>query len=343
MNIQGDLQNNSKTVTVAQVGVGYWGPNLLRNLVANARVNLKAVVDLAPERRQYVRQHYPAVTTFSDIESVLDDKTIDAVVIATPAASHFYLAMQVLGAGKHVLVEKPMAQTAVEVSKIAEQAADQQKVAMVGHTFLYNPAVRYLKNLIDSGELGEVRYIFSQRLNLGRIRSDVDALWNLAPHDVSIIQYLLGDPEPLCVQRQGMSYIQDGIDDVVFLHIEYANRVMAHIHVSWLDPHKIRQMTVVGTRKMVIYDDVADSKIAIYDKGVEPKAVLGEKMDSDKTGVMTFNYRSGDILLPRLNNTEPLKAEIDHWLDCILSGITCLTGTRHAAKVVHILEGASHT
>ena len=206
--------------------------------------------------------------------------------------------------------------------------------------FIYNPAVRYVKKLIDAGELGEIRYIYSQRLNLGRIRSDIDALWNFAPHDISIIQYWLGDPEPLSVSRQGMAYMQDGIDDVVFLNLEYPGKIMANIHVSWLDPQKVRKMIVVGSRKMVVYDDVADNKIAIYDKGIDRKAILGENMDFDNPRPLQFNYRSGDILLPQMKFTEPLRLEAEHFRDCIFNRQTPLTGVSHARKVVSILERA---
>ena len=209
---------------------------------------------------------------------------------------------------------------------------------MVGHTFLYNAAVRYLKELIDSGELGDIRYIYSQRLNLGRIRSDVDALWNFAPHDVSIIQYLLGDPEPISVTKQGMDYIQKGIDDVVFLNIIYPDKVMAHVHVSWLDPHKVRTITVVGSKKMVVYDDIAENKIAIYDKGIDRMAVLGENMDFDNPNNFKYDLRSGDVYLPKIQFDEPLRVEIAHYIDCIQNGTECLTGTEHAKKVVEILS-----
>ena len=211
---------------------------------------------------------------------------------------------------------------------------------MAAHTFIFNDAVRYLKSLIDSGELGDVRYIYSQRLNLGRIRSDIDALWNFAPHDISIIQYWLGDPEPAGVFRQGMDYMQSGIDDVVFLNVVYPNKVMANIHVSWLDPQKVRKMIVVGSRKMVVYDDVAEDKIAIYDKGIDKQAILGENMDFDAPRPPEFNYRSGDILLPQVKFTEPLRAEAEHFLDCIRNGATPLTGIKHARHVVSILERA---
>jgi predicted dehydrogenase len=209
---------------------------------------------------------------------------------------------------------------------------------MAGHTFIFNAAVRYVKKLMDSGELGEIRYIYSQRLNLGRIRSDIDALWNFAPHDISIIQYWLGDPEPVSVWRQGMDYMQEHVDDVVFLSLVYPGKIMANIHVSWLDPQKVRKMIVVGSRKMVVYDDVADDKIAIYDKGIDRRAVLGENMDFDNPRRLAFDYRSGDILLPQIKFSEPLRAEAEHFLDCIRHQRVPLTGTEHARKVVSILE-----
>jgi predicted dehydrogenase len=200
--------------------------------------------------------------------------------------------------------------------------------------------VRYVKKLIDSGELGEVRYIYSQRLNLGRIRSDIDALWNFAPHDISIIQYWLGDPQPLSVSRQGMAYMQDGIDDVVFLSLTYPGKIMANIHVSWLDPQKVRKMIVVGSKKMVVYDDIADDKIAIYDKGIDRRAVLGENMDFDNVRPPEFNYRSGDILLPQVKFIEPLRMEAEHFIDSIKNKTVPLTGLAHAREVVSILERA---
>ena len=329
---------NSNRITVAQIGVGYWGPNLLRNLVANGRCEVKTVVDLSKERQAFVKGLYPSIDVTDDIESVLDDDTLDAVIIATPVATHYDLVIRALQAGKHILVEKPMAKTVEQVQHIGEVAIRKGLVAMVGHTFLYNSAVRYVKTLINSGELGDIRYIYSQRLNLGRIRNDVDALWNLAPHDVSIIQYWLGDPESFTVSRQGMAYVQEGIDDVVFLNIIYPEGVFANIHVSWLDPRKIRKMTVVGAKKMVIYDDVSENKIAIYDKGIDRMAVLGKDMDFDNSSLIHFNHRSGDVVLPKIHWIEPLKEEITHFVDCILNGSDCITGTEHAVRVVGILS-----
>ncbi len=321
---------------VAQIGVGYWGPNLLRNLVSNKKCKVSTVVDLSSERRDYVSGLYPGVKVSENVDDVLGDPRIEAVVIATPVATHFDLAMRALSAGKHILVEKPMARSMAEVDEIGRLAAEKNRIAMVGHTFLFNSAVRYVKKMIDSGELGDVRYIYSQRLNLGKIRSDVDSLWNLAPHDISVIQYWLGDPKPLSVVRSGADFIQENIDDVVFMSIMYPGKVMAHVHVSWLDPLKVRSMVAVGSKKMVVYDDMADDKIAIYDKGIDRKEPSGTGRQSP-----AFNHRSGDVLLPKIDYKEPLKVEIDHFVDCIQNGTACLTGIDHARKVVEILETAS--
>jgi predicted dehydrogenase len=328
--------------TIAQFGCGYWGPNLLRNFSALKNCRVKFVVDASPERRAFVLSNFPRTQAIDSAGAALADPEIDAVVIATPAATHFEIALASLKAGKHVFVEKPLATRAAEVDELARVAQEKDLMVMVGHTFIYNAAVRYVKKLIDSDDLGEVRYLYSQRLNLGRIRSDIDALWNFAPHDISIIQYWLGNPEPLSVSRQGMAYMQDGIDDVVFLSLTYPQKIMANIHVSWLDPQKVRKMIVVGSKKMVVYDDVAEDKIAIYDKGIDRRAVLGENMDFDHPRPPEFNYRSGDILLPQVKFVEPLRVEAEHFLDSIKNKSTPLTGLAHARTVVAILERASH-
>ena len=327
-------------VVVGQIGCGYWGPNLLRNFSALPECEVRYVADPSAARRAFVRDGFPRTTPVESPDVVLDDPEVAAVVVATPAASHFALARRALEAGKHVLVEKPLATSVAEVDELARHAAQRGLVLMAGHTFVYNAAVRYVKRLIDAGELGEVRYVYSQRLNLGRIRSDIDALWNFAPHDLSIIQYWLGDMEPHVVARQGMDYIQRGVDDVVFLTLVYPSKVIANVHVSWLDPQKVRKMTVVGSRKMVVYDDVADDKIAIYDKGIDRKAVLGEHMDFDQPARADFSYRSGDILLPRVDFVEPLRLEAEHFVDCIRHGKEPATGVAHARSVVSILERA---
>jgi predicted dehydrogenase len=332
--------NDQKLVNVAQIGVGYWGPNLLRNLIAGKNCRVKAVVDLSPDRRDFVKSLYPAVAVSHDPQIIFDDPSIDAVVIATPVETHFDLTMQALAAGKHVLVEKPMAKSVAQIDRIDDLARRNRLVAMVGHTFIYNAAVKFIKRYIDAGELGDIRYIYSQRLNLGRIRSDVDALWNFAPHDVSIIQYLLDGLRPTSVFKQGMQYIQDDVSDVVFMSMIYPHKIMAHVHVSWLDPKRVRQMIIVGSKKMIVYDDVAEDKVAIFDKGINlnKPVPLGKNMDYDVPHKVYFTYRSGDIVYPKIDFEEPLKCQIEHFFDCILNGTPCLTGTRHARTVVEILS-----
>jgi predicted dehydrogenase len=329
-----------ENLVLAQFGCGYWGPNLLRNFSGLPGCTVKYVVDSSAERRAFVESNFPLSRALEQHETVFDDPSVNGMVIATPTASHFCLAKQALEAGKHVFVEKPLATSVDEVDELGRRAAERNLVVMTGHTFVYNAAVRYVKTLIDSGELGELRYIYSQRLNLGRIRSDIDALWNFAPHDISIIQYWLGNPEPISIGRQGMAYMQNGIDDVVFLSLEYPGKVIANIHVSWLDPQKVRKMIIVGSRKMVVYDDIAENKIAIYDKGIDRRAVLGENMDFDNPRAPQFNYRSGDILIPEVKFTEPLRVEAEHFADCIRNSSEPLTGLQHARTVVSILERA---
>jgi predicted dehydrogenase len=329
-----------ENLVLAQFGCGYWGPNLLRNFSGLPGCTVKYVVDSSAARRAFVESNFPLSRALEQRETVLDDPSVNGIVIATPAASHFCLAKQALEAGKHVFVEKPLATSVDEVDELARCAAERNLVVMTGHTFVYNSAVRYVKKLIDSGELGELRYIYSQRLNLGRIRSDIDALWNFAPHDISIIQYWLGNPEPISVGRQGMAYMQEGIDDVVFLSLEYPGKVIANIHVSWLDPQKVRKMIIVGSRKMVVYDDTAENKIVIYDKGIDRRAILGENMDFDNPRGAQFNYRSGDILIPNVKFAEPLGVEAGHFADCIRNSCEPLTGINHARTVVSILERA---
>jgi len=328
-------------LNVAQIGVGYWGPNLLRNLLGNNHCRVSIVADISSERRHYVQRIHAGIRVTDNAEEIFQNSKIDAVVVATPVSTHFDFAMKALNTGKHVLVEKPLARTVKEVEEIGNLARQKNLVVMAGHTFIYNAAVRYVRKLIDGGDLGRIRYIYSQRLNLGRIRTDVDALWNFAPHDISIIQYWLGDPDPISIVRRGVDYIQDNIDDVVFLNILYPDKIMANIHVSWLDPLRVRTMVVVGTKKMVVYDDAAENKIAIYDKGIDRMAVLGQNMDFDNGHFKAFNHRSGDVLLPKIDFVEPLRVEIDHFVDCIENGTECRTGVDHAMKVVHILERAS--
>ena len=310
-------------------------------MVSNERCHVTFAVDISAERRDFVQSLYPDINVSDDAEEIFSDPDIDAVVIATPVKSHFYLSVKALDAGKHILVEKPMATTVDEVEEIGRLAEEKNLIAMAGHTFLYNPAVRYVKKIIDSGELGVIRYIYSQRVNLGRIRSDIDAMWNLAPHDISIIQYWLNELTPESVKQRGMDYVQKGINDVVFMNIQYPNNILVNIHVSWLDPQKVRRMTVVGSKKMVVYDDIAEHKITIFDKGIDRMAVLGENMDFDNPEALNINHRSGDKTVPNIDWEEPLKGEVEHFVDCIINNAFCLTGIDHAKKVVTVLEQAS--
>jgi len=328
-------------INIAQIGVGYWGPNILRNLVSNPKCEVEMVVDLSSERRDFVKNLYPSINVTNNLEDVIYSKSIKAVIISTPVNTHYELATKCLNAGKHILVEKPMAATVQDVQHIGKLAKKKKLVAMVGHTFLFNSAVRYVKTLIDHGELGDIRYIYSQRVNLGRIRDDVDALWNLAPHDVSIIQYWLNNPDPISVSHIGQDYVQNNINDVVFMNILYQKNIMANIHVSWLDPQKIRKMTIVGSKKMVVYDDIAENKIMIYDKGIDRMAILGQDMDFDDPNSFSFNHRSGDILIPKIEWVEPLKEEVNHFIDCIINNTKCITDAVHAEKVVSILLGTN--
>jgi len=327
-------------ITIGQIGCGYWGPNVLRNFSAQQDCWVKLVAEINPERQEYVRANFPRSEVVADVDALLNDPEIDAVIVATPAATHHALTKQALESGKHVFVEKPLATSTEQADELVNLAAKTGKTLMAGHTFLYNAAVRYAKKLLADESLGQLYYIYSQRLNLGQVRSDVNAWWNLAPHDVSIMLFLMNDELPASVSATGVSYIQPGIEDVVFATLKWANGVTGHIHVSWLDPGKIRKMTLVGSRKMVVYDDVSDDKIKIYDKGVDRVPKIGERMDYDQSGDYQLIHRTGDILLPKISFQEPLKTESAHFLECLRNGQPPLTGPKHARDVVAVLEAA---
>ena len=330
-------------ITVAQIGCGYWGPNLLRNFSAQKNCQVKFVAEASSERRAYVASNFPKSTPVDNIDVILNDPEVAAVIIATPAASHFELTRAALAAGKHVFVEKPLATTTAAADELIQIAKQNSKILMAGHTFLYNAAVRYAKKLVDEEALGQIYYIYSQRLNLGQVRSDVNAWWNLAPHDVSILLYLMNDKLPVSVSAHGVSYIQPGIEDVVFATLTWANGVTAHIHVSWLDPGRVRKMSIVGSRKMVVYDDISDDKIAILDKGVDRIRKAGQNMDYDNFNNFQILHRLGDVLLPRIDFQEPLKVEAAHFLDCLRNGHQPLTGPKHARDVVAVLEAGGRS
>jgi predicted dehydrogenase len=328
------------TVNVALVGPGYWGPNLARNLAMTPGARLHTLCDLREDRLNEVGRAYPGVKLETEVERVLQDPEVTAVVIATPVATHFELARAALAAGKHVLVEKPLATSSEECRALIALAAERGLTLMVGHVFLYNAAVRKVKEYIDSGELGDVYYVCCQRLNLGIVRQDVNALWNFAPHDVSVLNYWLGT-RPRGVSTRGFSYLQPNVEDVVFMTIDYPGGVGANVHISWLDPRKVRAMTVVGSKKMVVYDDVdTDAPLMIYDKGITRRPGEGPAATSGGFGEFRFLTRAGDVVIPRFDQSEPLRAECRHFIECVQSGATPVSDGVEALRVVEVLEAA---
>ncbi len=333
----------AKDVVLAQIGCGYWGPNLLRVFSAQPGCRVKWVAEPRPERREYVRSSYPQVEVLESGQAVLDDPEVDGVVIATPASTHFDLAQAALRAGKHVLVEKPLAFTLKDADALLQLSDRSGRVLMIGHTFLYNDAVRRMRALVESGEIGDIHYIYTQRLNLGQIRTDVNVWWNLAPHDVSILSFLLGGQKAETVTAQGVAQLQARIEDVVFAVLRYPSGVTAHVHVSWLDPGKVRKVIVVGSRKMLVYDDVRDQKLAIFDRGIDRVPALGDRMDFDRYDGYQLIRRLGDVVLPNVEVREPLKVEAAHFLECVRTGSAPLTGPRHGRDVVATLEAGQQS
>jgi predicted dehydrogenase len=363
---------------VAVVGAGYWGPNLIRNLAELPKSPLAAVCDKDLARLQYAQGRYPGAKAYTALDELLADDEVNAVVFATPAELHEQHAMQALEAGKHVFVEKPLATSAAGCERLMAAAGARGRVLMVGHTFLHNDAVRWTKARIDEGDLGEVLYLYSRRLNLGQVRQDINVVWNLAPHDISIMLYLLGQ-RPERVTCYGQSYLRQGVEDVAFLTLEFAPvpaaqgghgaRRAAHIHVSWLDPNKVREVVVVGTKKMVVYDDVdADHMIQVYDKGVDrvpqnsalgapggngaaagaaTEAAAGTSKDPrerlETYGEFKLWLRWGDLTIPKLRVTEPLRNEMAHFVRCVETGERPLTDATNGLEVVRVLEAADQS
>ncbi len=326
---------NQNKLRIALVGYGYWGPNLARNFHQLPNAELRYVVDLSPELRQKAERLYNCRTT-ADLEPVLADPEVDAVAIATPVRTHFALGRAALAAGKHLFVEKPLTMDVAEGRLLVDLAAEQQRVLMVGHVFEYNPAVRYIKQAIDQGELGDIYYLYSRRVNLGRVQSDVNALWSIAPHDISIALYLLGQM-PEAVRCQGASCLRGEVEDVIFLTLSFPDNVLCHVHASWLDPSKTREMTVVGSQKMIVYDDVsAEGKVRVYDKGAFRKG--------DVTyGDFQYKLHSGDILIPRLDMREPLQEECAHFVECINTGRRPLTDGENGLRVLRVLAAGQQS
>lgn len=322
-------------IRVGIIGIGHWGPNygrILNGLIPN--VSLTACVDRVESRLEGIMAQYPHVEVFTDHREMLNRRIVDAVAICTTATTHRSLTEDCLEAGLDVLVEKPIAPNSRDAEAMIEKARETKRILMVGHTFLFNPAVQAIKRYLDSGELGRVLYLHFQRTGLGPIRQDVNALWDLAPHDLSMLSYWLGS-EPVEVIARGQSYLQAGCDDVVFVTLRYPHDVLASIHVSWLDPVKVRRATIVGDRRMAVFDDVnASEKLRLYDKGASYQPADGD------FGAFVAAVRDGDVLIPSLDNREPLREQLAHFAKCIQERRQPIAGGREGLAVVKVLEAA---
>jgi predicted dehydrogenase len=318
----------AETVRVAVVGLGYWGPNLARNLAAIGGCEVSWLCDSSAEARARLERSFPAARSTDVLGEVLDDPELDAVVLATPVTTHAELAVAVAEAGKHCFVEKPLATNSADAERAVAAAADAGRLLMVGHLLEYHPAVARLKELIDGEELGELHYVYGNRLNLGKLRADENALWSLGAHDVSVVLHLIGEEPEECVAH-GASYVREGVQDVVFCYLRFPSGIVAHLHLSWLDPHKERRLTVVGARRMATFDDMLiEGKLAVYDKG----------FDEDARSWGEYITRSGDIFSPRIPNSEPLRLECEHFVECVRSGATPRSDGHSGLRVVRVLE-----
>jgi predicted dehydrogenase len=326
-------------VKIGIIGIGYWGPKLARNFDSLPDSELAWACDLDPARLAHVQAHYPRVRVTRNYRDLLDSD-VDAVVISTPATTHHFLAMEALRADKHILVEKPLAACVEQAADIAVEAKQRHRVLLVGHTFVYNAAVTAIKEIIASGSLGEIYHINGMRVNLGLFQPDINVVWDLAPHDVSILTYVMGMPPESASARGGVCVQHEkGLHDVAYLSFLFPNGVMADIQVSWLDPCKIRRYTVVGSSKMLVYDDIAPvDKLVIYDKGVNVQPPY-----SDTAEEFHLSYHIGEVVPYPLQWVEPLQAECQDFLDCIIKGQEPRSNGRMGVQVVRALESAQHS
>jgi predicted dehydrogenase len=319
---------NARPVRIGVVGLGYWGPNIARNFDAIAGCELAWGCDDSADARVRLAERFPAVKLAEDIGELLADPALDAVALATPVNTHADLAVRVLESGKHCFVEKPLAQSVAGAELAVQAAREHGRILMVGHLLEYHPGVQKLRELVESGELGDMYYIYGNRLNLGKLRADENALWSLGAHDVSVVLHLAGE-EPSEAVAHGESYVRHGVEDVVFCFLRFPSGLCAHLHLSWLDPHKERRFTVVGSRRMATFDDMAlEGKVAIYDKG----------FDEDARGYGEYITRSGEILCPRIANVEPLRVECEHFVDCLMRGQRPRSDGESGLRVVRVLE-----
>jgi predicted dehydrogenase len=319
-----------RPVSVAVVGLGYWGPNLVRNLHEITEGDVVAVCDARPEALEAIARRYPALRRTTRFEDLLTDATIEAVAIATPVGTHHALASAALSAGKHVFVEKPLAASSAEALELIALAAAQRRVLMPGHTFLYSPPVEAIRRFIDAGELGEVYFISTSRVNLGLHQPDVSVAWDLGPHDFSILRYWLGET-PSYVAALSRGCILPDTPDVAFINLEFPSRTIAHVELSWLAPSKLRRTTVVGSRKMVVYDDTSNEPVRVFDSGVMPK-------NPETFGEYKLTYRTGDIVSPHVEIAEPLAREMSDFCMAIREGTSPRSSTEVGLDVVRIIE-----
>ncbi len=325
----------SRPIQVGVIGCGYWGPNLVRNFKSLTNCRLKAICDKSQNRLRHLQALYPDVEAFTDSAELIGSSEIDAVVVATPVAYHYSLAKAALSAGKHVMVEKPLASSSAECEELIEIATEKGLVLMVGHTFLYSTCVQKIADIIQAGDIGEIRYINSRRLNLGLFQKDINVVWDLAPHDISIILHILGEL-PLTVNCQGNAHVTAGIEDVTNLSLSFRNKRFATIQSSWLEPRKVREMTIVGTRRMIVYDDLQPlEKLRIYDVRVD------RPPHYDTFAEFHYSYHYGDSYIPHIQQEEPLKVECQHFIECIEKGTEPLTNGHAGMELVTILEAAS--
>ncbi len=325
----------TRQIKVGVVGCGYWGPNLVRNFRALPDCSLKMMCDVSQERLAHLRALYPEVEGEADFGHMLNGAGLDAVVIATAVKLHYPMAKASLLAGKHTLIEKPMAASSGECEELIEIASKKGLVLMVGHTFLYSPAVRKIKEIVEWGDVGDIRYISARRLNLGLFQKDINVAWDLAPHDLSIILYVMGE-SPLSVNCRGSAHVTRGVEDVTSMSLHFSKNRSAMVHSSWLDPRKVREMTIVGSKRMIVYDDVAPlEKIRIFDVRVE------RPPHYDTFAEFQYAYHYGDMYAPYIKQEEPLKAECQHFLDCIRESKAPLSGGAQGLELVRILEAAS--
>ncbi len=330
------MPEQKEVIRAAVAGLGGWGKNLARNYYQIPDCDLRYICDTDERALRAMAQQFPGTPTTRRYEDLLEDPAIQAIVVATPAPTHHALGKAALLAGKDVFIEKPFTLEVAHAEELIRIADGEGRILMVGHLMEYHPVIGHLKQLADSGALGDIYYMYNQRVNLGTVRQDENALWNFAPHDISSILYLIGR-EPTDIAARGQSYLKRGVEDVVFMTLNFGDQAMAHVHVSWLDPHKVRKMTIVGSKKMAVFDDVdANEKLRIYDKGAT--------YNSDYSTYAEYvTLRSGDILIPNVKVGEPLRTECNHFLDCVRTRKQPMSDGRDGLRIVKVLDAAQRS